>query len=68
MFNLDDAVSVEGWDGIAFSVLELKDHRATVIMIGDDRKWEVDINDLKLLKSEQYCRDCGQIGCYHNNY
>jgi hypothetical protein len=37
--------------------------RVIVVMVGDDRKHEVDIDDLAPLKSDEYCQDCGQIGC-----
>src|SRR3972149_2864137 len=40
--------------------------RVIVVMVGDDHKWEVDVEDLTPLASGDYCRDCGQIGCSAN--
>jgi hypothetical protein len=42
--------------------------RQTVIavMVGDDRKHEVDIDDLIPLDDLDYCAECGQVGCCHD--
>ena len=36
------------------------------VMVGDDRKHTVDVDDLTLLADEDYCSVCGQIGCVHD--
>ena len=41
--------------------------RVNVVMVGDDRKWEVDVSDLTLLPEGGYCGSCGQIRCGHGN-
>ena len=64
--NIGDNVSVKGWSGIAFYINKLEDDQAEVIMIGDDRKWTYNIDDLKPLASGSFCIECGQVGCYHN--
>lgn len=40
--------------------------RAIVVMVGDDRRHTVYMDDLSPLPREDYCADCGQIGCGHN--
>lgn len=36
------------------------------VMVGDDRKHTVDVDDLVPLADEDYCHVCGQIGCTHD--
>jgi hypothetical protein len=40
--------------------------RVNVVMVGDDRKYEVDVSDLTKLDEGGYCAGCGQIGCGWN--
>jgi hypothetical protein len=35
------------------------------VMIGDDRVHEIDVDDLTPIKEDDYCSQCGQIGCGH---
>ncbi len=79
-----DAYAVSGWGaGIAFSVLgwetepdedtewsgyETRTGNLIVRMVGDDRNFSVDPDDVTPLDPEAFCRDCGQIGCGHNAY
>ena len=71
-----DAYRVDGWDGIAFRVLgwELDSDEDTewtgtyertgqvaVHMVGDDRVFLVDPDDLTPLRDGEYCPECGQI-------
>lgn len=51
-------------DGVYPEKLEDPD-RAIVVMVGDDRKWNVEMDDLTLLPPEKFCGVCGQIGCLH---
>jgi hypothetical protein len=37
-----------------------------VVMVGDDHKHTVDVDDLELLDGLDYCAECGQIGCCHD--
>jgi len=41
---------------------------ARIHMVGDDRVFEVDIDDCKKLSEDGFCVDCGQIGCSHGRY
>lgn len=34
-----------------------------VVMVGDDRRHTVDASDLTPISDEDYCSECGQIGC-----
>lgn len=38
------------------------------VMVGDDRRHRVDVDDLVLIPEDSFCRDCGQIGCQCNVY
>lgn len=46
------------WSGI-----EERTGRVAVVMVGDDRKFFVDEEDLQPISDEEYCGSCGQIGC-----
>lgn len=37
--------------------------RVRAVMVGDDRVFIVDVEDLTLLGEEEFCRGCGQVGC-----
>ena len=37
--------------------------RVRAVMVGDDRVFEVDVDDLEMIGEEDFCRGCGQIGC-----
>lgn len=39
--------------------------RVLVVMVGDDKKHEVDVEDLTQIEEEDFCPSCGQIGCGH---
>lgn len=41
--------------------------RAIVTMVGDDKEWVVDTDELEPLSDEDFCGECGQIGCQHGN-
>jgi hypothetical protein len=36
------------------------------VMVGDDHKFTFDIDDLTPLEREEFCGECGQIGCFHD--
>lgn len=76
-----DAVRIAGYDGIACYVLgwetepdedtdwsgyEVRTGRLVCIMVGDDRRFTVDPDDVSTLAREEYCSECGQIGCSHD--
>ena len=48
----------------------VEDHaseRIIVCMVGDDRRNEVDIDDLSPIEEADYCGCCGQVGCAWGN-
>lgn len=38
----------------------------TAVMIGDDREFVIDVDDLTAIDDLDYCSECGQIGCGHD--
>jgi len=36
------------------------------VMVGDDRKFVLDAGDITPIAREDYCGQCGQIGCTHD--
>ena len=76
-----DAYTVDRWDGIAWRVLgwELEPDEDTewsgyyvrtgqivCCMIGDDRLFVFDPDEVTPLAREAYCGECGQVGCCHD--
>lgn len=58
-----DATGVAYWN----EPEELEDDtRAIVVMVGDDSKHTVPIEDCEPIEREDYCGECGQIGCAHD--
>lgn len=39
-----------------------------VVMVGDDTRHLVDVDDLVKIEETDFCRECGQIGCGHLVY
>ncbi len=37
-----------------------------MVMVGDDRGHLIDLNDISVLDDDEYCSECGQIGCTHD--
>ena len=40
--------------------------RAIVVMVGDDHKYEVAVDDCAEIPDDAFCAGCGQIGCAHD--
>src|SRR5262245_29002075 len=75
------AYRVDGYGGIAWSVLgwetepdedtewsgyEVRTGNVIARMIGDDRNFSFEPEELRPLEREEYCGECGQIGCFHD--
>jgi len=73
-----DAYTVDRWSGIAWRVLGwkvepdadtewsgyyIRTGEIVCRMIGDDRDFTFDPDDVTPLDREAYCGECGQIGC-----
>lgn len=64
MFSFIDDETGEvfwGWDEVEV----VSDSMVECYMIGDDRKFVVDIQDLTPININDFCGSCGQIGCGH---
>lgn len=77
----DSAYQVEGYRGIAWRVfgweteadedtewtgIENRTGKLVCVMIGDDRRFTFDPDEVKQIAREEYCGVCGQIGCCHD--
>ena len=75
------AYTVCGWRGTAFSILgwetepdedtewsgvETRTGSVVAVMVGDHKRHLVDRADITALAREDYCGECGQIGCAHD--
>ena len=73
-----EAYKVEGHDGVAWRVfgwetepdedtrwtgIENRTGKIVCVMVGDDRKFVFDPDDVKAIDELDYCQGCGQIGC-----
>ncbi len=82
-FDADAYKIKDDYDGIAWHILgwqtepnedtewtgmEDRTGQVVCIMIGDDRKFTFDPEDVIPIDREAYCSECGQIGCCHDGY
>lgn len=73
----DGRYRVAGCSGVAWTVLGYEAEydgeyeewvagsQLFAVMVGDDRPFGIDEDDLSPLKDSEYCSECGQIGCMH---
>ncbi len=45
---------------------ERRTGKVVCVMVGDDRRFTFEPEDLTPLNEEDYCGSCGQIGCTHD--
>jgi len=69
----DIAWHVLGWEtepdeDTEWSGYENRTGRVVARMVGDDRYFTFDPDDLEPIEREAYCGVCGQIGCCHDGY
>ena len=77
-----DAYAARGWRGIAWHVLgwetvpdedtewsgyETRTGRVVAIVVGDDRRFAFEPDELEPIAAADYCDGCGQIGCGHGS-
>lgn len=55
----DKVWSEDGWEENS------QGDQVYVIMVGDDQEHLVDFDDLTIIDEDEYCGQCGQIGCGH---
>ncbi len=75
-----DAYKTSTYDGVAWGVLGwetepdadtewsgmgVRTGKVVAVMVGDDRYFKFDPEDLISLSEGDYCGGCGQIGCGH---
>jgi hypothetical protein len=79
MIDLEARYRVEGYSGVAWYLLgyeKIRDEdyewsgieyentdRVWAVMVGDDRVFTFDVEELTELEDDEYCPECGQIGC-----
>lgn len=56
---------VEDENGVWEELLPSPD-RVRVVMVGDDKVHVVDKDDCTEIPEDDYCHECGQIGCTHD--
>jgi len=76
-----EAYTVQGYKGVAWRVygweieptedtewdgIEERTGRAVCVMVGDDRRFTFEPDDLTPLNGDDYCGSCGQVGCSHD--
>jgi len=78
-FDFDSAYTASGWsEGIAWRAYEYETEpdedtewtgyevatgRVMAHMVGDDRGFPFDPDDLTMIHDDDYCPGCGQVGC-----
>lgn len=67
------AWTVLGWEtepdeDTEWSGIENRTGRVVSRMVGDDRRFAFDPEDLTPLARAAFCGECGQIGCTHDGY
>ena len=78
-----DAYKVKGHGAIAWHVLgwdtepdedtewtgqEVRTGNVVCMMVGDDRRFAFEPDDIEPIEREEYCGGCGQIGCTADGY
>jgi hypothetical protein len=81
MFDFTKAYRVEGYGGVAWHVTgheealdedyewtgikTVIEDRVVAHMVGDDENFTFGVDDLTPLEDDEFCSECGQIGCGH---
>jgi hypothetical protein len=74
--DFDARYTVAGYGGVAFYLTGwavddtdedgdevYSDSMVIAVMVGDDRPHLVDVDDLTVINEDDYCHECGQVGC-----
>jgi hypothetical protein len=76
-----EAYTVTGYKGVAWRVygwetqpdedtewsgMEERTGRVVCVMVGDDRRFTFEPDELIPLNDDDYCGSCGQVGCSHD--
>lgn len=46
-------------------ISEIFTGKLIIVMVGDDKEYVVDSEDLEQINEEDFCHGCGQVGCGH---
>ena len=60
-YDEETGENVTEWSGY-----QVPTGRVLMVMIGDDRTFPTDPEDVTLLPELDYCAQCGQVGCSHD--
>jgi hypothetical protein len=68
--DTDTRYRVKDKPGVAWWIDKVCDYHyppacVTAVMVGDDHRWHIDLEDLVAIDDDEYCGGCGQIGCGH---
>jgi hypothetical protein len=79
MFDFSQRYTVDGYPGIAWRAVrhdgvwncldeEFNEDADSVvcIMVGDDREFSFSVDELSPLTDDEFCHECGQVGCGHD--
>lgn len=47
-------------------LVEVDTSMVVAVMVGDNRKHIIDVDELSIITEDEYCSSCGQIGCSHD--
>ena len=73
--DFDSYYMVDGYRGIAFYLVgfateadggEEDEGWVRAVMVGDDRTHLVEVDSLTRIDREEFCGQCGQVGCGHD--
>ena len=77
-FDFDATYTVDGYRGVAFRAtgfeevayedtewtgMLVKTGKVVAHMVGDDRDFTFDVDEMTALDELDYCAECGQVGC-----
>ena len=71
-WELEDVLEADFYDEetdtliVGTEFVEQRTGKVVAVMIGDDRRFTFDPDELTPLADLDYCASCGQIGCQHD--
>jgi hypothetical protein len=45
---------------------EIYEDWIVAVMIGDDRRHEIEVSEITMIDDDDYCSECGALGCTHD--
>lgn len=59
-------LTVEGRGGVAWTVRRATSENVICVMVGDNREFEFEHDEVTVIDRDAFCGSCGQIGCTHD--